>query len=155
MTTFSATANVRWNGSFYTALQTNSNQEPPNATYWKPIKEADLYTIKSRPLYGTLVTNVVSAYEVVFPGGNESITKIINRDGLIWEEIYTNRYRVFSRIIDRTKKIQIAVKLNYADINQLDFTKLKRIDGELYVLEEVVQFKLNKTDSTLCNLIRL
>lgn len=147
--------NVWWNGSYYQVIADNTGQEPPNSAFWKPMKESDIWDIKSRPMYGTLVTDVGSVVKVYFAEGDEQVIKRVTFLGMDWPTIYTERYRIFNRIIDRTKKIQLLVKLNYSDINQLDFTKAKRIDNELYVLEEVKQYKLNKKDSTLVNLIRI
>jgi hypothetical protein len=72
-----------------------------------------------------------------------------------WGYSYQHHGRVFSRIIDRSKSVEELVKLNYADVNQLDFTKAKRIDNELYFLEEIKQFKLNRKESTLVELVRI
>jgi hypothetical protein len=151
----SAFQSVWHNGTYYKAKIDSNSQEPPNATYWTPVKDTDIWTIKSRPMYGFLVTDPSSLVEVIFSGGPEQITKIIHNTQLDWSTSYDLHYKVFDRIILKTKKVQHLVRLNYADINQLNFAKAKKIDNELYIIEDVRQFKLNRNDSTLVNFIRL
>lgn len=146
---------VWWNGTFYRAIADSINQQPPNATYWKVIQEKDLWDVRSRPMYGYLSTEPGSTVRVLFTAGYVPVTKVINHTQLDWTNTYSNHYRVFSRIIQRTKKVETLVKLSYADVSQLNFTRAKRIDNELYVLEEVKQYKLNRLDSTITSLIRI
>ncbi len=144
------------NGTYYKLKANSTGNEPPNSTYWEIVNLSDIWTTKSRPMYGFLATNPSSVVYVLFSDGtNTQITKIVQNNMLDWEESYTRHYRVFNRIINKTKRLKHSFRLNYSDINQLDFTKAKKIGSELFVLEDVTQFKLNKNDSTICNLIRL
>lgn len=143
------------NGTYYKPIQDSAGEDPATEpTFWTPILEKDIWDIKSRPMYGTLTVDVASVIEValVVP---ETVTKIINNTGMSWEDTYPLHYRVFGRIIVRTKIVDELIKLNYADVNQLDFTKPKIIDNEVYLLQEVKQYKLNERDSTICELVRL
>ncbi len=72
-----------------------------------------------------------------------------------WDTSYHNHYRVFDRIKTKTKKVKALVRLNYSDVNQLDFTRSKKVDNELFIVEDITQFKMNRKDSTLVNFIRL
>jgi hypothetical protein len=143
------------NGTYYKSILSATNQEPPNSTYWTPIKQSDIWTTKSRPMYGYLVTDPSSIVEVLFSDGPHQITKLVCNSELDWENSYDLHYKVFDRVIKKTKKVQQLIKLNYSDINQIDFTKAKKIDNELYIVEDIRQFKLNRNDSTYVNLIRL
>jgi hypothetical protein len=143
------------NGTYYKAKANSTSQEPPNATYWTPVDLTSIWTIKSRPMYGYLVTDPSSLVQVLFSGGAEQITKIIANINLDWNTSYDNHYRVFDRIKRKTKKVKALVRLNYSDVNQLDFTRSKKVDNELFIVEDITQFKLNRKDSTLVNLIRL
>lgn len=158
-TIYSNTSDVKqfiWhNGTYYVTTADSTGEEPPNASFWKVVAEKDIWDTKSRPMYGHLVTEPFSPVSVIFPGGQEQVTKVISNIKLDWTNSYSLHYKVFNRIIDRTKKVEGLIKLSYADVNQLNFTKLKRIDNELYLLEEVKQFKMNRKDSTFCDMIRL
>jgi hypothetical protein len=146
---------VWYNGTYYKGVQAGTNQEPATQpTYWTPIPEKDVWDIKSRPMYGIITVDVFSVIEVALTTP-ENITRIINNTGISWEDTYPLHYRVFNRIIDRTKVVDELIKLNYADVNQLDFSRSKIIDNEVYLLQGVNQFKLNQTDSTICELVRL
>jgi len=143
------------NGTYYKPIQAGTNQDPPtSSSYWTAIPEKDIWDIKSRAMYGILTTDVSSEIEVALTV-DEQVTRIINNTGMSWEDTYPLHYRVFDRIIDRTKVVEELIKLNYSEINQLDFTTAKRIDNELYFLQEVKQFKINETDSTICELVRI
>lgn len=146
---------VWWNGTYYRAIADSTGQEPPNATYWKVIKEKDIFDIKNRPMYGYLETIPTSPARVLFNSGYVPVTKVLTYNQLDWGTTYQNHYSVFDRIVTRTKVVENLIKLNHSDVNQLDFTKAKRIDNELYIVEEVRQFKMNKKDSTIVNMIRL
>jgi hypothetical protein len=147
---------VFYNGTYYQAIEPPGINRVPSAEpdYWEPIEEGDIWDIKSRPMYGILTTDVTFTLQVDFPTP-VTITRVINNTGMSWEDTYPLHYRVFNRIIDRTKRVEDLVKLNYADVNQLKFNRSKRIDNELYILEEVLQFKLNKKESTTCKLVRI
>lgn len=146
---------VWWNGSYFLSIQDGTNKEPGlNPTYWEAKAEKDIWEIKSRPMYGSLVTDIISPMTVAF-SVPANVNRVIFATGLDWPTSYTKHYRVFSRIIDKTKSVEKLIKLNYADINQIRFDTLKQIDGELYILEEITQFKLNQPDSTICKFIRL
>lgn len=146
---------VWYNGTYYTPILAGTNQPPPTSpTYWKVIAEKDVWEMKSRAMYGALTTDVNSEIIVAF-STPATVTRIINNTNMDWDYTYTHHYRVFERIMQRTKVVEKLIKLSYADVNQADFTRAKEIDGELYVLEEIHQFKLNQRDSTQCNLVRL
>jgi hypothetical protein len=106
-------------------------------------------------MYGFLSVDPSSLVNVNFPDGVQQITRIVTTESLDWTNSYNLHYRVFDRIKNKTKRLKLLVKLSYSDINQLDFTKAKKIDNELFILEDVTQFKLNRKDSTICNFIRL
>lgn len=151
----SENGSVWYNGTYYKPIQDGTGDVPPSSpSFWTPIPEKDIWDIKSRPMYGILTTDVASTIEVALTTP-EIITRIINNTDLEWDNSYTLHYRVFGRIIERTKIVEELIKLNYADINQLDFTKPKLIDNEVYLLQEVKQYKLNEKDSTICELVRL
>jgi hypothetical protein len=145
---------VYYNGTYYKPVADSLNQPPPNDTYWEVVQEKDIWDIKSRPMYGMLTTDVTSTIEINFPTP-VLVTRVVNNFGMSWEDLYPLYYRVFNRIKDRTKRLQPLVILNYSDVNQMDFTKAKRIDNELYIVEEVLQFKLNRKESTLVDLVRI
>jgi hypothetical protein len=151
-------------GSYYTALIINGPstldgvKEPGvSPTHWKKRTEAELFTYKSRFMYGLLTTNPSSTYYMVTNSGEVQLTKLITSEGLDWEIIYDRRYRLFDRLLDKTKVIELSIKLNYADVNQLDFTRPYWFDryNNLFVLEEVRQYKLNESDSTTCRFIKI
>lgn len=144
------------NGTYYKALQDSTNQDPASTSgYWEPVKESDIWGITSRPMYGILEIDPGFYINVDMSTGPELITRKITNRGLTWPELYPKYYRVFSRVIQRTKIVEMLLKLNRSDINQLDFTRLKEIDGELYVLQSVDEYKLNFVDSTQVTLVRL
>lgn len=144
------------NGTYYKAIQDSLNQDPATSSgYWEPAKESDIWGITSRPMYGMLEIDPSFYINVDLSTGPEIITRKITNRGLTWSELYPKYYRVFSRIIQRTKIVEILLKLNRSDINQLNFTRLKEIDGELYVLQSVDEYKLNFVDSTKATLVRL
>jgi len=151
----SAFQSVWHNGTYYKAKIDSNSNEPPNETYWTPVDQTTIWTIKSRPMYGYLVTDPASTVNVIFSTGEEQITKVVHNTKLNWSNSYDLHYKLFDRIKTKTKKLQVDVRLNYSDVNQLDFTRSKRIDDEIYILEDVTQFKLNRNDSTICNFIRL
>lgn len=143
------------NGTYYQLLQDSTNNDPlSSSAYWGPKLEKDIWDMKSRAMYGILKIDLSSPMVIAFTTP-ANVNRVIFANGLDWNTTYNRHYRVFNRIIQRTKRMEMLIKLNYADINQIDFTKLKSIDGELYVLEEITQFKLNKPDSTICKFIRL
>lgn len=147
---------VFYQGTYYEAQQNSTGESPPsNTDFWKPIKESDNWDIKLRPMYGRVITDVGSTKIVEFATTTQQVTRIITNFQMDWDYTFEQHYRLFERIIQRTKAVESLVKLRYADVNQLDFTKAKRIDNELYVLEEVKQFKLNRNESTLVDLIRI
>jgi len=145
------------NGSYYLALQNPvpAGKDPIIETsYWSPIAEKDIWETKYRPMYGVLKIDPASPMTVAF-STPRNVNRVVVADGLEWSKTYQSNYRVFDRIIKKTKSVELLVKLNYADVHQIRFDTAKIIDRELYVLEEVTQFKLNKPDSTICKFIRL
>lgn len=147
---------VWYQGSYYKSIQTGTNKVPPaEPTYWEAIPETDVFDVVVRPTYGMLETDPVFYVTVAFSTGAESILRKITNRGLLWTEIYPTRYRVFERLLQRTKIVEMLLKLSYSDINQLDFTKPKRIDNELYIVQSVDQFKIGENESTVVDLIRL
>ena len=143
------------NGTYYVSTGPSINKIPGiDTAFWTPKQEKDIWEVKSRPMYGTLYIDISSPMKVSF-SSLVDVTRIIFANGLDWPTSYQRHYRVFDRIIEKTKVVDELIKLNYSDINQISFERLKTIDGELYVLEEVTQFKLNKPDSTICKFIRL
>jgi hypothetical protein len=145
------------NGTYYVLLQntTVAHEDPISSpAFWQPKLEKDLWETKSRPMYGILVVDLYSPMTVAFDTP-VNVNRVIFATGLDWDTSYTRHYRVFKRIIDKTKRVERLIKLNYADINQIRFDTLKIIDNELYILEEITQFKLNHPDSTICKFIRL
>lgn len=145
---------VFYNGTYYKPIAASSNNPPPDEDFWEVVQEKDIWDIKSRPMYGMLTIDVSSILEIGFPAP-VLVTRVVNNLGMGWEDLYPLYYRVFDRLKDKTKRVQPLVKLNYSDVNQLDFTRAKRIDNELYIVEEVTQFKLNRHESTLVDLIRI
>jgi hypothetical protein len=146
---------VWYNGTYYEPIAASLGNNPSTSpTFWKVVAEKDVWDMKSRAMYGTLITDVGSEIIIAF-STPATVTRIVSNTNMDWPYIYQHHYRVFDRIIDHTKIIEPLVKLSYADINQLDFTKAKKINNELYVLEEVKQFKLNEKESTLVTLIRI
>lgn len=143
------------NGTYYKCKLSSTGNEPPNATYWEIVSESTIWTIKSRPMYGYLVTDPSSIVYVLYSTGSEQVTKVVQYTSLDWGNSYSLHYKVFDRIKNKTKKVKQLIKLSYSDINQLDFTKAKQIGKELFIVEDITQFKLNRNDSTIVNLIRL
>jgi hypothetical protein len=126
-------------------------------TYWKLAKESEIMSYKSRPMYG-VIENVLSwPFTIGFSSEDVPVTKVIQGELLDWQESYRRHFRVFDMIIRKTKVVELLLKLNYSDINQLDFTSpywFDRFDS-LFLLEEVKDYKLNEIDSTVCRFIRL
>lgn len=146
---------VWYNGSHYRSIQTGTNKVPPaEPTYWKAVEEKDVWDIKSRPMYGTLVTNV-SSEVVVALTTPETVTRIVDNKNMDWPYTFDHHYRLFERIVNKTKRVKHLVKLSYSDINQLRFDRLKRIDGELYIVDEVSQYLLNSRESAVVEFIRI
>jgi hypothetical protein len=147
---------VWYQGSYYKSIQTGTNKVPPaEPLYWEAIPEADVFDVVVRPTYGMLESDPVFYVNVAFSTGAESIYRKVTNRGLLWTEIYPTRYRVFSRILQRTKIVEMLLKLSYSDINQLDFTRPKRIDNELYIVQSIDQYKVGENESTVVDLIRL
>lgn len=145
---------VYYNGSYYSSVLGGAGHTPTDPDYWKPEKELDLFVFKSRAMYAAL--KIVSSSIVTVDFDTPvNLTRLTTSDNMDWEYIYTNHYRVFRRITRKTKRVTKLIKLNYADISQIDFTRAKLIDNELYVLDEVTQYKLNQKDSTFVELVRL
>jgi hypothetical protein len=146
---------VWYNGTYYKAIQTSTNKVPASEpTYWTPVDEKDIWSTKSRPMYGLLKTDVSSYIQVNFSTPAQ-VTRLVDNGDLSWEYSYTNHYRLFGRLLNKTKRVTDLIKLNYADINQLRFDRLKRIDGELYVVDQISQYMLNRNESTIVDLIRV
>ncbi len=151
----SENGSVWYNGSYYKPIADSTGDEPASSPLsWTPIPEKDIWDTKSRPMYGILTIDVSSLIEVALTTP-ETVTKIINNTGMSWEETYPLHYRIFDRILKRTKVVEQLIKLNWSDISQLDFTRAKNIENELYLLQEVKQFKLNEQDSTIVELVRI
>lgn len=142
-------------GTYYKPIADSTGDDPSTSpSSWEAVPEKDIWEVKSRPMYGTLITDPTSTIEVALTTP-EIVTKVITNTNMDWEKTYTLHYRLFSRIINRTKIVEDLIKLNYSDINQLSFTKPKLIDGELYLAQEVKQFKMNQVDSTIVELVRI
>jgi len=147
---------VWYNGTYYKPLQDSTNKIPPaEPTYWQVVAEKDIWDFNTRPMYGYLVQDPSFYINVDYSTGPEIITRKITNQSLTWPEIYPEHYRVFSRIIEKTKIVDALIKLNYADVNQIDFTRLKIVDGEMYMAQEIKQFKMNAPDSTIVTLVRV
>lgn len=147
---------VLYNGTYYENLQSSTGDVPPSSpTYWQAIAEDDVFDVNSRPMYGVLEIDPGFYINVAYTGGDEIITRKITNRGLTWPELYPQFYRIFERITVKTKIVDMLIKLNHADINQLDFTTPKFIDNELYMIQEVKQFKLNQVDSTIVTFVRI
>lgn len=143
------------NGTYYVATQVSTNKIPGvDVAYWAPKAEKDIWDIKSRAMYGLLEIDLYSPMQVQFLD-LVTLDRLIYDTTLDWPTSYQRHYRVFGRIIIKTKSVEKLIKLNSSDINQIRFDTLKQIDGELYALEEITQFKLNEPDSTICKFIRL
>lgn len=154
-TYFQAGLYVWKNGTYYVSTDVSLNKDPAsNPNFWQPKTEKDIWDIKSKPMYGILSVDLASPMKIAFSTPT-TVNRVIKATGLEWPTSYSRHWKVFSRIIKKTKLVDILIKLNYADINQVSFDRLKIIDGEMYVLEEITQFKLNKPDSTICKFIRL
>src|SRR5688572_19796275 len=75
---------VWWNGTYYQAIADSTNQQPPNATYWKVVQEKDIWNIKGRLMYGFLVTDPASTVRVLFSDGYNSVTRVVTSQQLDW-----------------------------------------------------------------------
>lgn len=148
---------IAWyQGTYYKNIQTGTNKVPPTEpTYWEVIAEAEIWTVAARPTYGVLTADPAFYINVAYSSGDELILKKLTNVGMKWTDIYPEKYRVLARVLQKTKILEKLIKLNYADINQLDFTRPKLIDGEIYMVQEIKQFKLNESDSTIVNLVRI
>lgn len=126
-------------------------------TMWKPVTEQEAFTFKNNPMIGVIESNMMHQYYLYANGVDYPIHKVVKGDQLDWGITYDKYYKVFDRIIKNTKVVELLMKLTYADINQLDFTRpywFDRFNG-LFILEEVTQYKLNQSDSTWCRFIRI
>lgn len=156
-TAYTANENtVVWrNGSYYKPIANGTGNDPATSpTFWTFTPDKDIWDVKSRNMYGIITVDPVSTIQIAFDTP-VTVTRIINNTGMEWSNTWTKHYRLFSRTLQKTKRVSLLVKLNYSDVNQLDFTTAKRIDNELYYLEEVKQFKLNQVDSTIVELVRI
>lgn len=143
---------------YFKALQdtTNVNPSSDDGTRWEGVDESDIWDIKEKSFYGTLVNGNFNLV-VKFQSGDLPLTKIVRNDNLNWSYVWDNYYKSFSKILDRTKIVKVLIKLNYADINQLDLTRPVYISryGNYFYVDIVDQFKFNETDSTYVTLVRL
>lgn len=148
-------------GTYYEAIIDNGNSPSPskpnaNPDKWKVVSEKDIWNTKTRPMYGYLDFND-SYFTVQWISTIQLVPKMITGRNMNWAYSITNHYEVFRRVIDKTKIIEHLFKLTYADINQLDLTRPVWLDryNNLFIIDEVEQFKLNEIDSTNVRLIRL
>lgn len=147
---------VWYYGTYYRTILAGSNKLPSSEpTYWEAALEKDIWEFITRSLYGILEYDPVATRTFQSSIGDVVIPYKVDNDQLDWEYIYPRRYRVFDRATKKTKVVEMLMKLNYTDINQLDFTRIKVIDGESYMLQEITQFKINEDDSTTVNLVRI
>ena len=60
-------------------------------------------------------------------------------------------------MLDRYKEIEVLMRLDASDINQLDLTRLVYIDyfNAWFYVDEIEQYKANKKESTLVKLIKI
>jgi hypothetical protein len=145
-------------GNYFIAVANSTNVNPTNddGDIWDTIDEDEIWDVSSKPIIGILVNSESNAI-VKFQSGDQAITKFVVNNNLNWSYVWDNKYVLFSRIIQRTKIVRHLMKLNYADINQLDLTKpvyLSRYGCYFYV-DIIDQFKFNETDSTYVTFVRI
>lgn len=129
--------------------------DPDENATWELVNEDDIWAISERITIG--VIEISPDYEVLLGSDIEFANRIVTNTGMKWPEIYDEHYNLFNDVIDRTKIVRHLMKLNYADINQLDHTRPVYIDryGCEFYVDLVEQFKFNQTDSTYVDLIRI
>lgn len=159
-------ASVFYNGTYYQALKLNNADHlhaPTDAEYWKPVKKRDIFNYKPRNFYGILEPIIGETDGVInkiaFSSGDVVTPWKMTAELLDWSESYRRHYQLFDSIKNKPKKTRELIKVKYSDVNQIDFTRPYILGGEygeaLFVLEEITQFKLNKSDSTYCNFIQI
>ena len=148
---------VYHNHKTFKSLDTNSNAGEPGVDIddWELVDESDVWNIKDKPIIGVLTNGP----DLSVQGDGEVLTlnKFVVSDGMTWPEIWAAHYNLFSDVIFKTKIVKHLMKLNYADINQLDHTRTVYLDryGCYFYCDIVEQFKMNETDSTYVTIIRI
>lgn len=159
--TFDKGQHVYYNGTYYEALLLNGASAPKtpgiDVDYWKAVAKKDVIVYKQRIFYGIIEPIIDASIKIVFTSETVDALWIVKGDLLNWPETYNRHYVLFDSITKKPKKVRELLKIKYSDVNQIDFTRPKILGNEygdqLFVLEEVTQFKLNKSDSTFCNFI--
>lgn len=138
------------------ALANNSNSEPAtNNNNWRIVAESEIWQIQAKDIIGVVET--CPPITVQFDSGTASLDKVISAKDMSWPEIYAEHYGVFDEVIQNTMIVKLLLKLNYADINQLDLTRPIYIDryGCFFYCDIIEQFKFNSVDSTYVTLVRI
>lgn len=150
---------VFYQGSYYKSTDTIIPNEIPGgaSTKWVLTEEKSIWDIKVRPMYGYIESNDSNYFQVNFVAGSEKIAKIVTDKNMDWDYTYVNYYRLFNSSLDKTKKIELLLKLSTSDINQIDFSKLIYFSRyhNYFIIDEIKEFKINSIDSTSVSLIRV
>lgn len=145
-------------GNYYICTVANTGTDPDTdaGAKWDAADESDIWDIADKPFYAVLQDSQESII-VKFASGDQVLTKFMVNDNLDWEYVWNNHYRSFAKVIDRTKIVKLLMKLNYSDINQLDFKRPVYIEryGALFYIDIIEQFKFSEVDSTYVTLVRL
>lgn len=159
-TTYKINDVVFRNNFFWVSLQNgNTNKDPSSQpSWWEAKSETEIWTVKnSKPIYGSLSREPDENVVVLFQSGTVEINNFVLNEKLKWTYLYDTNYRLFNKIIKDPRIVEQLFKLNYSDINQLNFKRPVYIEkyGASFIIDEVKDFKFNQSDSTVVRIIRI
>ncbi len=87
--------------------------------------------------------------------GQSSLSTQANCTFKSWADYITENYGTFQSVVDKLRLVEVLIRLNPNDIQELDITYPVYLLGDYWFIREVKQWKVNRIDSTIVKLIRL
>ncbi len=86
-------------------------------------------------------------------GGNYEV----NNAPILFDRVIQTKYNLIKDILNKTKVVNQAFRINSVDYEQFDFTKPVFVSyyNDIFLVNEITQFKINEIDSTEIQLIRI
>jgi len=131
----------------------------PSATTGRAINIGQYYELKTiKPRIGVhkVVTDSPSPIQLIGAATVTSASEVYF-DEILWNKLVATYWKTLVSIIQKPQMVQMLIRLNASDINQIDFSKPKWIDlfQCYFYLSYINQYKVNEVDSTEVELIKL
>lgn len=150
---------VSFEGKLYKANDAigSGGSDPDAGGDWERIDDGDIWNITAKDIIGRIQRGGPTIAIKLTSGSVFQINEFIGYVGMTWPEIYAAHYNLFNEVITKTKIVKHLLRLNYADINQLDLTRPVYVQryGCYFYCDIVEQFKFSESDSTYVTLIRI